>query len=78
MIKTIKETVEQETIIGYKCNKCGKEATFEGDRCFDAQEYLSWRTQGGYGSIFGDGSTISLQLCQQCIKELLGPYLQID
>ena len=32
---------------------------------------------GGYGSVFGDGNIVSLDICQHCLKEKLGSYMRI-
>ena len=45
---------------------------------YEIQEMLHWETIGGYSSIFGDCSRIQIDLCQHCVKKLLGEYLQID
>lgn len=61
-----------------QCFKCLKSYRREsGNDCFEAQEFLTFSQRGGYGSIFGDGNKVSVQLCQRCTKELLGPYLKI-
>jgi antitoxin CcdA len=31
----------------------------------------------GYGTIFIDGATIQLDICQHCLKEKLGKYIRI-
>lgn len=41
------------------------------------QERLSFDQDCGFDSVFGDGNTISLDLCQHCIKELLGQWLHV-
>jgi hypothetical protein len=33
---------------------------------------------GGYSSIFGDGNSVSIDLCQGCLKQNLGPWLRVD
>lgn len=43
---------------------------------FEIQEMLRWKTRGGYGSVFGDGEEISLDLCQHCVKKYLGEFIQ--
>lgn len=57
------------------CDRCGREASTEemefGD--FTCIEYV-----GAYNSIFGDGSHISLDICQYCMKETLGQWLKIS
>ena len=63
--------------ISYTCDSCQK--IFEVDERlppFEAQEMLHWENRGGYSSIFGDGEEITLDLCQHCIKEILGHLLQ--
>ena len=57
----------------YVCDRCGnisKPDSLEG------QEYMSYMWMGGYSSIFGDGQECEIQLCQHCVKALLGPYIQ--
>jgi len=31
---------------------------------------------GGYHSVFGDGMEIEIDLCQQCLKDLLGKWVR--
>ena len=58
------------------CDKCGKSATRDEDP-FEFQEFLHWENDCGYNSVFGDGSGLEIDLCQNCVKEVLGPYLFI-
>lgn len=44
---------------------------------FERQEMLNIKFRGGYGSIFGDCDLIECDLCQNCVKELLGEYIRI-
>lgn len=55
------------------CDKC--KTRVEVDDVFEMQEMLSLTIQGGYASVLGDGSTYDMDLCQKCVKEVLGPYL---
>ena len=68
--------VWEKSVKSKECNKCHKKYDAVND-VFEIQEFLHFRNTGGYGSIFGDGAEIKLDLCQHCVKELLGPYLQI-
>ncbi len=58
------------------CDRCGK-------RMSDDQPYEGYnnRTQirfrAGYASLFGDGNKVEGDLCDQCMHDLLGPYLRI-
>jgi len=56
------------------CDMCKKEYKASDIEEFD--EFLHIRTTGGYGSIFEDGVTIECDLCQHCVKSLLGYYLR--
>lgn len=58
-----------------ECDRCKKQFT-EKD-FIDWQECISIREVGGYGSIFGDGYQISLDLCQDCFKEICGKFINV-
>jgi hypothetical protein len=65
-----------ETVVdAYTCDDC--KTRFPVESWMDTQEMLRWRTTGGYGSIFGDGAEISLDLCQACVQKRLGDILRI-
>ena len=57
------------------CDRCGQ--TWQADTV-DAAEFTSIDFTGGYGSIFGDGSQVKLDLCQRCLKTTLGLWLRIS
>jgi len=44
---------------------------------FEAQEAFFLKQTGGYSSVFGDGSEIYIDICQDCFKEKLGKYCTI-
>lgn len=58
-----------------RCDQCGRLAD-EG--AFEYYEFTSVDYRAGYGSILGDGSDVAIDLCQHCLKELLGPWLRIS
>jgi len=58
------------------CDRCGREAFWEGDSEFEAQEFKCYADMGGYGSIIGDEVEWTLDLCQHCFVELCGDYIQ--
>ena len=35
---------------------------------------LHWGMTGGYGSVWGDGTHVSIALCQCCAKVLIGEF----
>jgi hypothetical protein len=57
------------------CNRC-QHRLVPSD--MEWHERLSISFCGGYSSIFGDGSTVSLDFCQQCVSEVLGQWLKIE
>lgn len=61
-------------LIACCCNRCGRRLSID-DPDWQERVSLSWR--GGYDSLFGDGAEISIDLCQQCVKEILGPWLRV-
>jgi hypothetical protein len=56
------------------CDRCGQRLTPNDD---DWHEKLSIAYTAGYFSVFGDGAAISIDLCQRCVRETLGPWLRI-
>ena len=69
---TEKKNIEFEEILGYTCYKCDKDFT----DIYELSEFLHVTFTGGYDSVFGDGDTYELDLCQHCTKEILGMYLR--
>ena len=55
------------------CDVCGE----RHDDPLEIQEFVSIRFTGGYGSAFGDGDTYECDICQRCLKRLLGSYLRL-
>jgi hypothetical protein len=53
------------------CDSCKKE--FIDD--MELQEFTTLTHTAGYGSIFGDENVLELDLCQYCLKDLLGNYI---
>jgi hypothetical protein len=60
---------------GFDCDKCKK--YFGEDDFVEMQEHVSFGGTGGYGAIWGDGTTWSVVLCQSCAYEILKPYIVI-
>jgi hypothetical protein len=57
-----------------RCDRCGKEAE-RGEIGFTQMRSLGFDT--GYGSVFGDGSRVELDLCESCLRETLGAWLRV-
>ena len=71
---TTYKTKSPEKII---CDKCGREATQEGESVFEYQEFHCISFVGGYGSEFGDECLARCDLCQHCLKEMIGGICRI-
>ena len=56
------------------CDKCKKEYKHD----FDLQEFQSIKFIGGYTSVFGDLSLVEADICQDCLKELIGDFCRVD
>ena len=56
------------------CDRCGRE-TVRGETEF--HEMTSIVFKAGYGSIFGDGNHVEVDLCQHCLRETLGAWLRV-
>jgi len=72
----ILKTEKRDIIVieAYVCNSCKKRI----DDLIEMQEMMRWRTVCGYGSIFGDGVKLSMDLCQNCINKHLGDFITIE
>jgi hypothetical protein len=63
-----------QTCVAMKCDRCG---AVHDDR-MDIQEYLSWKMTCGYANhTFGDMNRVEIDLCQDCTKEVLGPWIRV-
>lgn len=78
MIKYKKETVERDVPISVTCDVCKNVYGYEGDGIMEVQEFTHLNFQGGYCSVFGDMNLVKLDICQHCLKEKLGDYLEIN
>jgi len=59
-------------MISFTCDCCAKKY----DGVLDMQEMLYFHNNCGYGSVFGDGNSIELVMCESCVKEELGDYIR--
>jgi hypothetical protein len=75
MIKTklVPRTIEEVEYI--QCDVC--KTSYSVDDCsYEQNEFINIDYIGGYGSVFGDGTRITLDICQHCFKVFLGDYIQ--
>lgn len=79
MITYTKTTIEQKSVASITCDVCKVVHSIKVDGfAFETQEFLHINLRGGYGSVFGDESTIKCDICQHCLKRLLGEYIRVD
>jgi hypothetical protein len=57
-----------------RCDRCGKEVA-RGE--LDFQELTSIGFTAGYGSVFGDGNRVEIDLCEPCVRDALGAWLRV-
>jgi hypothetical protein len=67
--------VTTEAVSEISCDCCKR--CFKSDDT-DRFEIQSIEFVAGYFSIFGDGNSVSIDLCQNCLKQNLGPWLRVD
>lgn len=73
--------VQVTRLAGIRCDRCGYEVRLDGgvERACALQEYLSIEFTAGYGAkAFDDGTHYSCELCEACVKDILGSYLRAE
>jgi len=78
MIKKITKITEVEEIrtVSITCDVCQKKIT--PDDIWEWQEIYFVVFTGGYGSVFGDETKVRCEICQHCLKKLIGPYCRYE
>ncbi|EEV6510698.1 hypothetical protein ABLU61_24225 [Klebsiella sp. GG_Kp153] len=62
-----------DEIFAITCDRCGYR--YDSDDV-EFREFLVIDRVVGYGSVFGDGNHIRMDLCQHCAKKILGTWIQ--
>ena len=57
------------------CDRCGRVMRTQDHD--ENQERISIDFTAGYGSIFGDGNRVQADLCQHCVRKVLGRWLRV-
>lgn len=70
-----KQTMQQ-VLAGFECDRCKRQ--FDTDNTIAMDEMLHWRNTGGYGSVWGDGVTVDVVLCQECAHDLFAAFARIE
>jgi hypothetical protein len=75
MINKRKVIVEENESV--ECDVCHQTYGYDSEP-YEMQEILHIDFVGGYQSTFGDMSRVQCDICQYCLKELLGKYLRVE
>lgn len=57
-----------------RCDRCGKEV-HSNESGFEQMTSIGF--DAGYGSIFGDGNRVEVDLCEPCLRATLGTWLRV-
>ncbi len=71
--KTVR--VPTELLEGVSCDRCRQ--TVDACDTIELGEMLQLEFTAGYGSPLGDGKRYQLDLCKDCVKAVLGPFLRL-
>ena len=75
MIESEDHTTIHRIVVAIICDKCGIRLHRE-ENIWEYQETLRIAFSGGYASLFGDGSKFECDLCQECVRGVLGSFLR--
>jgi len=67
--------ITEQRITAIECSRCKKTAT--PDDFVEWQEFFTWINTGGFGSVWGDGTKVSVDLCQQCTHDIFSGFATI-
>jgi len=68
------EMVETQVFDKFICDRCKKKISDE----MELQETYSIKFIGGYNSVFGDENDVACDLCQDCLKKLIGDFCRYN
>lgn len=76
----VREPVETPVLSTVTCDVCKTVIDLRGNDMtayMEAQEVETFRFTAGYGSRYNDdGVSYAIDICQDCIRSMLGPYLR--
>ncbi|MCY1169840.1 MAG: hypothetical protein V4448_06600 [Pseudomonadota bacterium] len=69
------KTIETVSVVHQiRCDRCDKEVE-RGEVGFGEMTAIGF--DAGYGSIFGDGNRVEVDLCEPCLRDTLGAWLRV-
>jgi hypothetical protein len=60
------------------CDICKTTYNIDADDSFEVNEFISIHHTCGYGSVFGDGWWLDIDICQHCAKERFGKFIRVQ
>ena len=66
-----KQDMYVKKLLSCTCDVCKKDYI---DDNFEFQEMIHIHNTGGYGSIFGDGDKVDIDICQHCLKDIIDKF----
>ena len=70
-------TMKQKTPAFIICDVCGKKYDYEHE-IMEIQEFHQVRFTGGYASVFGDETRVECDICQNCLKKMIGEFCRTE
>jgi len=75
-MKHTKNTMQYvQSVHKFTCDSCGVDIFPDTT---DSEEMIRIEKTCGYGSVFSDGAVIQCDVCQHCVKAILGNILKIN
>ena len=79
MIKYTIRKLEEKVPEEITCDICKKTYHHDSkDDWMEIQEFHHVRFRGGFDSVFGDDVAFKADICQHCLKNILGQYITED
>ncbi len=81
MIKIIQKQELVDYAESITCDKCKREWSCKKEHNYDPmeiQEFTHLAFTGGFASVFGDMNTVNVDICQHCLKELIGDFCRYN
>lgn len=73
---TTKEIVDKQSVQAVTCDKCHRQ--YPAENYIEIQEFHHIRFTGGYGSVFGDEADVECDICQHCLKKIIGDVCRVS
>ena len=67
--REIQTTSKSYELVSLTCDICGKEYSYNSGNVINIQEFHHIYFTGGYGSKFGDGTNVRIDICDSCLYE---------